>query len=139
MLTESSCTLYLKTGEGFERYVVPECHWQESLAANVLKSGLQNANGIVVYIPKKAMVLFPDGRLYPSSRLFPNMDISPKKPAQDIIIKGECDFVFDNSTPQTASGSLRELNSRFEVHTVMSVDRLLYGSDELQHYKISAR
>ena len=48
MLTESSCTLYLKTGEGFERCVVPACHWQESLASNVLKSGLQDANGITV-------------------------------------------------------------------------------------------
>ena len=139
MLTESSCTLYLKTGEGFERYVVPECHWQESFAANVLKSGLQNANGIVVYIPKKAMVLFPDGRLYPSSRLFPNANISPQKPAQDMIVKGECDFIFDNSTPQAASESLRAMNTLYNVHTVMRVDRLLYGSEELQHYKLSVR
>ena len=139
MLTESSCTLYLRSGEGFDRYVVPECHWQECKAANVLKSGLQSADGIAVYIPKNAMVLFPDGRLYPSSKLLPNMDISPKKPAQDMIVNGECSFLFDNSTPQKVSESLKELNSRFEVHTVMSVDKLLYGSEELQHYKISAR
>lgn len=139
MLTESGCTLYLRNGEGFDRYVVPACHWQESAAASVNKSGMQDGCGIVVYIPKTAMVLFPDGRLYPSSKLFPSMDISPKKPAQDMIVKGECDFIFDNSTPQAASESLREMNNRFEVHTVMRVDRLLYGSEELQHYKLSVR
>lgn len=121
MLTESSCTLYLRKGEGFERCVVPACHWQESLASNVLKSGLQDANGITVYVFEKDL----DGDL--------------RAAAQDLIVKGECDFTFDNSTPQKASESLRELNSRFEAHTVMSVDRLLYGSEELRHYKISAR
>ena len=72
MLTESGCTLYLRNGEGFDRYVVPACHWQESAAASVNKSGMQDGGGIVVYIPKTAMVLFPDGRLYPSSKLFPS-------------------------------------------------------------------
>lgn len=139
MLTESGCTLYLRNGEGFDRYVVPACHWQESAPASVDKSGMQDGGAIVAYIPKTAMVLFPDGRLYPSSKLFPSMDISPKKPAQDMIVKGECDFIFDNSTPQAASESLREMNTLYNVHTVMRVDRRLYGSEELQHYKLSVR
>lgn len=139
MLTESCCTLYLRSGEGFDRYFVPACHWQESKAANVLKSGIQDADGITVYIPAGAMVLYPNGKLYPSSRLFPNMDISPKKPAQDLIVEGECHFVFDNSSPQKVSESLRALNASHDVHTVMSIDRLLYGSVSLQHYKLSAR
>ena len=29
MLTTDSCTLYLKNGNGFTRYYIPLCHWEE--------------------------------------------------------------------------------------------------------------
>lgn len=128
MLTNESCTLYLKDGNGFERYFIPRCHWQESKAANVLKSGLTNADGVTVYVFTQDI----DDELIAllSSRKFA---------AQDLIACGECNFTFDNSTPQSASESLRTFNAGHDVHTVMSVDKLLYGSPSLQHFKISAR
>lgn len=139
MLTTDSCTLYLRRGNGFDRFFVPACHWQERQASNVIKSGMQSADSVVVYIPKSAMVLFPDGNLYPSDNLFPNADISPKSPAQDMIVKGKCLFTFDNSSPESASESLKAFRAAYDFHTVMSVDRLLYGSEEMQHFKLSAR
>lgn len=128
MLTNESCTLYLKDGNGFERYFIPRCHWQESKAANVLKSGLTNADGVTVYVFAQDI----DDELIAllSARKFA---------AQDLIVCGECNFTFDNSTPQSASESLRTFNAGHDVHTVMSVDKLLYGSPSLQHFKISAR
>lgn len=128
MLTHESCTLYLKNGNGFDRYFVPICHWQESKASNVLKSGLQDADGIVVYIFAKDI-----------NDALKALIASRKTAAKDLIVSGECKFIFDNSTPQKASESLRELNSSYDVHTVMSLDKLLYGSEDLQHFKISAR
>ena len=128
MLTNESCTLYLKDGNGFTRYFVPKCHWQESKASNVLKSGLQNADGITVYIFENSI----DDELI-------NVLNSRRSAAQDIIVKGECDFTFDNSSPQSASQSLKALNSEYDVHTVMSIDRLLYGSPDMRHFKLSAR
>lgn len=128
MLTNENCTLFLKNGNGFERYFIPRCHWQESKAANVLKSGLTNADGVTVYVFAQDI----DDELIAllSARKFA---------AQDLIVCGECNFTFDNSTPQSASESLRTFNAGYDVHTVMSVDKLLYGSPSLQHFKISAR
>lgn len=128
MLTQESCTLYLKNGNGFDRYFVPLCHWQESKASNVLKSGLQDADGIVVYIFTKDI-----------NNELKALLTARKTAAKDLIVSGECKFTFDNSTPQKASESLRALNSSYDVHTVMSLDKLLYGSETLQHFKISAR
>ena len=49
MLTTDSCTLYLRRGNGFDRFFVPACHWQERQASNVIKSGMQSADSVVVY------------------------------------------------------------------------------------------
>lgn len=140
MLTDTGITLYRFNGAGFERCYIGACHWQESKAANVLKSGgNQNADGITVYVPADSLRLTPNKLLLPGGSLFPNADISPQNAAKDIIVKGECNFLFDNSSERTVSESLRELRNNYDIHTVMSVDRLLYGSPDLRHIKISAR
>ena len=105
----------------------------------MLKSGMQNADGIAIYIPSNALVLAPNDFLFPSNGLFPNADISPLCPSQDIIVKGECNFIFDNSSDRSVSESLKSLRDKYEIHTVMSIDRLLYGPADLQHIKVSAR
>lgn len=128
MLTKESCTLYLKNGNGFDRYYIAKCHWQESKATNVIKSGISSADGVVLYIFKKDI-----------SAALVALLIARKQAAQDIIVRGECNFAFDNSTPQSASQSLKTFNAAYDAHTVMSYDKLLYGSPELQHFKLSAR
>ena len=128
MLDNETCTLYIKDGNGFNAYFVERCHWQESKASNVVKSGLQNADGIIVYI-------FVEGL---DDELKSVLE-SRRNAAQDVIVKGECNFTFDNSTPQAAAQSLKTLNAEYDVHTIMSIDRLLYGSPDLQHFKLSAR
>ena len=128
MLTNESCTLYLKNGNGFDRYYIAQCHWQESKATNVTKSGMAGADGVVVYIFKKdipaALVSLIEAR---------------NDAAQDIIVRGECDFTFVNSTQQSVSQGLKTFTAAYDAHTVMSYDKLLYGSSKLQHFKLSAR
>lgn len=128
MQANESCTLYLKNGDGFDRFYIPHCHWQESKASNVLKSGMTSADGVTVYI-------FADD----TSEAVKAVLTARKTAAQDMIVKGECQFTFDNSTPQRLSESLKQLNAEYDVHTVMSIDKLLYGSKRLQHFKLSAR
>ena len=139
MFTDTMLTLYRFNDKGFDRFIIPHCHWQECKASNVLKSGMQNADGIIVYIPASVMVLAPNEFLYPSNNIFPNMDILPKNTAKDIIIKGECEFIFDNTSERAVSESLKTLRETYDIHTVMSIDSLLYGPTNLQHIKISAR
>lgn len=127
MLTNESCTLYLKSGDGFDRRFVPRCHWQESKAANVLRSGRTDADGVTVYIfakdiPEELQTLLK----------------ARQTAAEDLIVCGECCFTFDNSSPQGASESLKAFRDGYDVHTVMHMDKLLYGSPALQHFKLSA-
>lgn len=139
MLTESNCTLYKFNGIGFDRYYIKECHWQECKASNVLKSGTQNADSIKIYIPADSFVLTPDENTVPSRIIFSSLDKTLQNASKDIIIRGECNFTFDNSTDRLASESLKKLREKYEIHTVMSIDSLLYGSPNLQHIKISAK
>lgn len=138
MTFNAKCTIYLYNGVGYDRFVVPYCHYQENKASNVVKSGLQNADGVTVYIPLDCLVLTPDSTLVPAVDLFPGKLNIPKHTAQDMLIKGECDFVFDNTDQRTVSESMKKFNS-FDFHTIMSVDVKDYGSKPLQHIKISGR
>lgn len=139
MLMKEACTLYLRRENGFERFFVERCHWQESRASSALKSGMTDSDGITVYIPKDALILFPNGRLYPCEKLFPSQITVPESAAEDMVVFGNCPFVFDNSTQQRVSESLRTLNGSYDVHTIMRIDRLFYGSALMQHCRISAR
>lgn len=127
MLTTDSCTLYLKSGNGFNRYYIPLCHWEERQANNVLKSGMANADSVVVYvfkndIPKALQEL-----------------LKKHKVNQDMLVCGECGYEFDNATPQSVSACMKEFREEYDFHTVKSLDKLLYGSESLQHFKFSVR
>lgn len=139
MLTDTSCTVYKFNGVGYDRYCVPQCHWQEDKASNVLKSGMQNADSVTVYIPLDSVFVVPSKNLLPGKSLLPNAENVPKLATKDIVVKGECNFVFDNSSQQSVSESLKKLREQYDYFTVMSIDRKLYGSENLQHVKISAR
>ncbi|HAG04043.1 MAG TPA: hypothetical protein DCG28_01270 [Lachnospiraceae bacterium] len=131
MLTNESCTIFIRNGLGFDRFFVPKCHWQESISSAVSKDGFQSKDGITVYIFVKDITKMLRTEL--------NTALSNRKEAaKDIIVKGECNFKFDGSSQQAASESMKKLNANYDVHTVMSIDRLLYGSENMQHYKITA-
>lgn len=131
MLTNESCTIFIRNGLGFDRFFVPKCHWQGSISSAVFKDGFQSKDGITVYIFVKDITEMLRTEL--------NTALSNrKKAAKDIIVKGECNFEFDGSSQQAASESMKKLNANYDVHTVMSIDRLLYGSENMQHYKITA-
>lgn len=140
MLTNADCTLYVFNGIGYDRYYIPTVMWQENRASNVLKSGLQTADSITVYVPAKVIVIAPNNQLYPADKLFPDMKILPKNTSKDMLVKGACEFVFNNESQKTVSDSM----SKFRVSnpgfvTVTSIDTKLYGLKELQHIKISAK
>lgn len=140
MLTESSCTLYIHNGIGFDRYYVSECHWQEDRAANVLKSGLQTADSVIVYIPDTVRIIAPDKSVFSSVKLYPNERISANNAAKDMLVKGKCEFIFDNTSAQSVSESMKMFRNKYpDFVTVSSIDRKLYGSKKLRHIKLSAR
>lgn len=136
---DTKCTVYLFNGVGYDRFVVPHCHYQEDKANSVVKSGLQNTDSVTVYIPLDCLVTTPDNILLPALDLFPGRLNLPQKPTKDMVVKGESDFIFDNTDQKSVSDSMKEFSKTVDYHTIMSVDVKDYGSRHLQHIKISGK
>ncbi|MFR2137235.1 MAG: DUF6751 family protein [Pseudoruminococcus massiliensis] len=119
MLKNADCTLYLynKATQGFTRHIINGVYWRENKAGNVLRSGLQTADSTTIY-------LYSD-------------DVKPLTVAKDMLVRGVCDFDFDNTNQQTISESMKNFKNTYNAVTVMSIDDYMFGS--LPHIEISAK
>lgn len=117
----NACTVYRynDTTKGFDRYYIPHVAWVECRAANVRKTGLQNADSVMVHIPAE----------YAAN--------APQTPAKDMLVKGDCPFRFDNSTPQSVSDSLKAFRTNHRYVTASAIDDYRYGG--LPHVEVSAK
>lgn len=114
MLVNADCTVYEK--DTYARHVIKDIYWNDSRGRTVTKGGIQISDQVIVYI-------------YDS-------DYIPK--AGDIIVKDECSFLFDTTSQQTTSQSMkvfRELHPGFAA--VKNVTDARYGG--LLHIEVLAR
>lgn len=117
MRTNANLTIYHKSivdhAESWTREAVNDVMWENRKAANVIQSGLLEADAVTVYIP------------------FARGDISIK--AGDMLVKG---IVTDEITP---SFTISDLKAAYDdVVVVRSVDTMDYGSAAMQHWQIGA-
>jgi hypothetical protein len=117
MRTNANLTIYHKSivarAESWSREAVQDVMWENRKAANVIQSGLLEADSVTVYIP------------------FARGDISVK--AGDVLVKG---IVTDTIGP---SFTITNLKAKYDdVVTVRSVDTMDYGSAAMQHWQIGA-
>lgn len=119
MLVNADCTLYLfdETTGGYNKYVIKDVYWNENKAGNVIKSGLTSADSVVVYLYSDSVV--------------------PKHLTRDMIVKGQCNFVFNNTDSKTISDSLKYFKKSVDSHTIMSCDNKMFGG--LPHIELSAK
>lgn len=119
MILTSDCTVFMSIGKGFESRYIPSCHWVENDSASVSKTGKTNSDGVSVYVPPTYQ------------------DCCPENPGSDMIVKGRCDFVFDNTDEKTVSESMREFRKQYRFFTVTAVEKKLYGGGS-DHIKVVA-
>lgn len=119
MMVNADCTLYRynKKTEGYDRLFIPSVYWHEYKGGNTLKSGLQTVHSTTVFI-------------YDSS-------ILPETPTKDLLVKGDCPFIFDNTSEKSISESFSKFRKKYKFATVMSIDDCNFGS--LPHYEITAK
>lgn len=114
MLTNADCTIYEKNS--YARHYIPDIYWNDSRGQTVTKNGVQIQDSLIVYI-------------YDDSYL-------PR--AGDIIVKGECDYVFDTTSEQTASASMKAFREAYpDFAVVKNVNDCWFGG--LPHYEVTAR
>lgn len=117
MRTNADLTIYHKSvvagAEAWTRQAVTAVMWENRKAANVLRSGLLQADSVTVYVP------------------FARGAISVK--AGDVLVKG---IVPDEIG---AGFTITALKAKYnDVVTVRSVDTMDYGSTALHHWQIGA-
>lgn len=119
MLTNASCTVYHKRADGgYDREFVPAVFWMDSRSASVKTGGIVPGVGVIVYFPEATV---------------------PKLTAQgDILVRGDCPQLFDNTSPATVSASHRALTAAYDIATVTDVDDKRYGT-ALRHVKVVAK
>ncbi len=119
MMTNADCTLYRYNAKtkGYDRYVIPSVYWHENRGGNVLKSGLQSIHGVTVFI-------------YNGCNL-------PLTPAKDMLVKGVCNFEFNNSSQKNVAESFEKFKKECAFVTVMSIDDCTFGS--LKHWEVTAK
>ena len=54
-----------------------------------------------------------------------------------MLVRGVCDFDFDNTNQQTISESMKNFKNTYNAVTVMSIDDYMFGN--LPHIEISAK
>lgn len=120
MLTNASCTVYHKnTDGGYDREFIPACFWMDSRGASVTTGGVVPGVGVIVYFPA---------------------DTAPKLTAQgDILVRGDCPHVFDNTSAASISASLTALRTTYDIATATDVDDKRYGGARLRHVKVVAK
>lgn len=114
MLANSDMTVYEK--DSYKRHFIKSVYWNDSRGQTVTKNGIQVADSVSVY-------LYSDKYI-------------PK--AGDIIIRGNTDFEFDNSTQKSASESMKKFREIYpDFAVVKSVNNYMFGG--LPHIEIIAR
>ena len=125
MLTNTDCTLYHfnKLTQGYDRYYLSAVMWQESRTEKIGKHGVLVSDDVNIYVPREIAV-------------FPKCTESV-----DMAVKGNIDFVFDNTSQKTVSESLREFNRLYpDSVTVLTYEDKRYSvNEQLDHIKLTAR
>lgn len=119
MYTNTSLTLYLYSKGNYIRKNIDKAFWDERKASNVVKSGMNNADSVKVFIPYTEDIEFT--------------------PSRDLIVKGNVSYGIDKTSEKTIAESKKVLQDTYEVFTISSCDKKLYGSASMQHYELSCK
>lgn len=111
-----SVTVYHNNGKSWERAVYAGCFWEDDRQRAISKSGLQDADRLYV------SVLFAAA---------PELQLEPGK---DMIVKGECPAVIDNTSQNTQSATIKALRAEYEVFTVTALSLKDHSCNRRMHH-----
>ncbi len=121
MYTNADITLYSYVDNKYIRKVIKGVFWNEVKESNTLKSGLNTADSVKIFVP------------------FANMPDIKITTGKDIIVKSIIEHEVDNTSQATQSASLNQLKRDYQFVTISSCDAKLFGSKHMQHYVLSCK
>lgn len=125
MITNTDCTAYCynKATKAYDRHYIPAVMWQEQRTQKASKQGIIISDGITIYIPKE------------------NATEVKFEGTKDILVKGCCEFEFDNSNQQSISDSLKQFRIEYPSFVVVNTvaEKTYSFNKSLSHIKVIAR
>ncbi len=117
MLSNGSITIYRICANRYERFVIKNCYFYWQKSQTTTQSGTITTDTATVIIPWS--------------------DAAPA--VNDLVVRGICDFAFDNSTESGQSAGMKELKSKRQLYTVSSVAENKGGSRAIWHFECLLR
>ena len=125
MRTNADCTVYNKYQGNWVFSHLYGVFWDEVKGINTLKSGLQNADSLTLYIPFKVTC----SKEYQDPKQYDGTGWTLQK--GDIVVKG---IVTDEIK------SITDLEQKYgSVHSITSIDKLDFGSANMRHFEIGGK
>ena len=120
MMMDDTATLYRyrESDGGYDRVFIPSCYWMETRGASVQTGAIRTGETAVVYIPEA----------YARKVV----------PQRDLLVRGNCPHVFDNSSPVALSASFTALTESYGVVTAIECVDRLHGH-ALRHIEVHAK
>lgn len=108
--------------EKYKCTVIDALAWQETKAANIVKSGMQDADSTMIFIP-----MGQEGYIKPLQWDHVN---GWTLQSGDVIVKGAIDH----------TGTIEDIFTTYDdAITITSVDTYDYGSPDMQHWEVSGK
>lgn len=134
MMYKDTITVYNKVydkDKGVDKYrrtVIENVHFEERKGANVVKSGLEQSDSVLICIPYTSpatIYIGPKG-----FEMAENKTEFFTLKSGDIVCRGEVDIEIT---------SLKEFGKAQEYYTITSVDFYGFGSAKMQHWEVGAK
>lgn len=130
MYTNADCTVFNRMYDPVTRQdhwkatQIRSVFWEDCKAANTIKSGMENSDSAMVFIP------FSVSAGYQKPKEFEKTPSGWTLRPEDYIVKGLVDY----------DGSVTKLLDHFDdVIVITSVDTMDYGSPDMQHWEVSGK
>lgn len=130
MYSNADCTVFNRiydheTREDRWQYThLKEVFWENRKGANTAKSGMREADSVIIYIP---LTVKSENQYRPPKEFKQNPDGGFTLRPEDKIVKGLVKY----------NGPIAKLPDTFDnVVTITSVDTMDYGSRDMQHWEV---
>lgn len=131
MHTNTDITIYNKYYDPetrldkYSRKVIEKVFFEEKLATNRVKSGVDSSDAVMIVIPLTRLEGYVEPKEFKGSTNTFTLAIG--------------DRVVRNNVPYEITRSPSELDKKYEAYTITSIDRKTFGSHCMQHIEIGAK
>lgn len=109
----------------YKRTIIKDVYIEEKLAANRLKSGLENADKLMVLVPVERLGTYVSGKDFDGSINTFTFKLS------DRVVRGQVLYEVIDTTS--------ELDKLYETFTITSIDLRDQGNYHMQHIELGAK